>query len=84
MHNENEFCINFESFKWTSAKGAILVIRMNYFNKEDHRLEALKGSSVKDIVEYEHELESAKEILTNVEINQRKLFVGIEQGTGKM
>lgn len=34
-------------------------------------------------MEYEYELASVKEILVNVEVNQKKLFVGIEQGTGE-
>ena len=51
-------------------------IRMNYFNKEDLRFEVLIVINVKDTVEHEHELESAKETPGNTEFNQRKLFLG--------
>ena len=43
----------------------------------------LKGISVNGAAECECELASAKETLGNAEANQRKAFVGIEQGTGK-
>ena len=43
----------------------------------------LKGISVNDTIEYECELGSVKWMLGNVEVNQRKMFVGIEQVTGK-
>ena len=43
----------------------------------------LKRISVNDAVEHEYELASTKEILGNTEVNQRKMFIGIEQGTGK-
>ena len=34
-------------------------------------------------MEHEHELENVRETLANVEVNNKKLFVGIEQGIGK-
>ena len=52
-------------------------IRMNCCSKEDLRSEALKGISIKDIVEHEHELASVKEMLGNAEVNQRNLFLGM-------
>ena len=56
---------------------------MNYCNKEDLTSEVLKGISIKDIAECECELSSAKEMIGNVGVNQRKLFLVTEQGTGK-
>ena len=82
-HDENELGIKFVSFKWTYAKGIMNATRMDYCNKEDLRFEVLKVMSVNDAVEHEHELESAKEMLGNAEVNQIKVFVGIEQEAGK-
>ena len=56
---------------------------MNYCDKEDLRFEVLKGISVHGTMEHEYELESTKEMLVSVEVNQRTIFVGIEQGIGK-
>ena len=79
--NENELGIKFVSFKWTSAKGIINAIIMNYYKKEDLQFVVLRGISINDALEHEHELEIVKETLHNAEVNQRKVFVGIEQGT---
>ena len=54
------------------------VARMNYFNEEDLRCQVLKGIIVDDVAQHEHELESAKEVLGNVEANQTKESLGIE------
>ena len=56
---------------------------MNYYDKEDLIFEVLTGISVKDATEHERELASVKEMLGNGEVNQRNLFVEIEQVTGK-
>ena len=56
---------------------------MNYCNKVDLRFEFLKGMKIDDTVEHGDDMSSAKEMLINVEINNRKLFVGIEPGMGK-
>ena len=48
------------------------------------RFEVLKGISTDEKIEDECELASSKEMLANVEVNQKKLFAGTEQGTGKM
>ena len=82
-HNENELGIKFVSFKWTSAKGTMNAIRIKYHNKDNLRFKVLIGMDINDTIEDEHELASMKEMLKNVEVNQRKVFVGIEQGTGK-
>ena len=83
VFHDNEMGIKYVSFKWTSSKGIINAIRMNYYNKDDLHFEVLKGINIHDEMEYEYELASVKEILMNVEVNQKKLFVGVEQGTGK-
>ena len=83
-HNENDLGIEFVSFKWTSAKGIVNSTSMNCHNKEELRFEVLKGISINDEVEYESELVSTKETLENAEVNQRKVFVGIEKRTGKI
>ena len=56
---------------------------MNYHNRDDLRFEVLKGISAHDRMECECELARVKEILANAEVNKKKLFVGIEQDTGK-
>ena len=48
---------------------------MNYCNKVDLRFEFLKGMKIDDTVEHGDDMSSAKEMLINVEINNRKLFV---------
>ena len=58
-------------------------MRINYCNKEELRFEVLKGISAQDAMEHGCELGSAKETLGNAEVNQRKIFVGIDQGIGK-
>ena len=83
VHNENELGVTCVSFKWNSSKETMNAIRINYCNKEDLRFEVLKGVSVNDVVEHEHELASMKKILGDVEVNQRNLCVGIEQVKGK-
>ena len=72
------------SFKCASEKVMMNVIRMSYCNKEDLRFEFLKGISINDALEHECELASMKDALQNVEVNQRKGFLAIEQGTEKM
>ena len=76
VHNENELGVKFISFKWNSSTGIMNAIRMKHCNKECLRFEMMKGINVKDTVEHEHELESAKETPGNTEFNQRKLFLG--------
>ena len=58
--DENELEIKFVSFKWTSMKCIMNDIRMNYHNKEDLRFEVLKGISINDVSQYEHDLASVK------------------------
>ena len=45
---------------------------MNYHNKEDLRFEVLKGISAHYSMEHECKLASVKEILGNIEVNQKK------------
>ena len=56
---------------------------MSHCKKECLRFEVLKGINTHETMEHEHELISVKETLGNTEVNQRKIFAGIEQGTGK-
>ena len=79
--NENELGIKFVSFKRASAKGMMNSIRMNYCDKENLRFEVLKGISVNNALECECELTIVKEALHDEDVNQRKIFVGIEQET---
>ena len=83
-YNENDFGIKFVTFEWTSATGITNAIRMDYYKKEDLRFEVLKGIRIDDAVEHGTYLSGVKEMLRNVEINNRKVFVGIEQGIGKI
>ena len=55
-------------------------MRMNYCKKEDLLFEVLKGIRIDDTVEHGNDLSNVKEMLRNVEISNRKVFVGIEQG----
>ena len=82
--NENDIGIKYVSFKWTSAIGITNAIRINYYNKLDLRFEVLKGMTIDDTVECSNGISSAKETSMNVKINNRKLFVGIEPGMGKI
>ena len=65
VHSENELGIKFASFEWTSSTGIANSTRINCYNKEKLKFEVLKGVSIKDIVQHEHELESAKEMLAS-------------------
>ena len=60
VHDENELVIKFVSFEWTSSTRIINVITIDCCEKEDLKFEVLKGVSVKDLVEHEHELASVK------------------------
>ena len=51
---------------------------MKFHNKDDFRFEVLIGININDTIEHECELESVKETLKNVEVNQIKVFVGIK------
>ena len=83
VSNKNELGMKSVSFQWTFSKGITNAMRMNYCNKEHLRFETLKRISVHDTIEYECELESAKEKLGNAKVNQTKIFLVIEQGIGK-
>ena len=82
-HNENDLGIKFVSFKWALATGITNAARMRHHKKECLRFEVLKEIRIDDEVEYGNDLSSAKEMFRNVETNSRKVFVGIEQGSGK-
>ena len=84
MFNDKELGIKHVSFKWTTSTGIMNAIGISYCNKDDVRFEVLKGISTDEKIEDECELASSKEMLANVEVNQKKLFAGTEQGTGKM
>ena len=71
------------SFKWTSAIVITNAIRMNCCNKIDLRFEVLGGTKTDDAIECSNDVSSAKEMLVNVKMNNKKSFVGIEPGTGK-
>ena len=82
-HNENELGIKCVPFKWTSTKGMTNTIRMSYYDKDNLRFEVLIGININNTIECEYEVANVKETLKNAEVNQRKSFVGIEQGIGE-
>ena len=45
--------------------------------------EVLKGVKVEDKVEHKGETITIKQVLQKVEVNQKRIFVGIEKGLGK-
>ena len=65
-YNKNDLGIKFVSFKWTSARGIMNAMRMNYHKKEDLRFEILKRIRIDDTVEHRNDLSSVKEMLRNV------------------
>ena len=52
---------------------------MNYYEHDDLQFEALKGVDTHDKLEHEHEEVFLKETLINVEIKNKKIFIGVEQ-----
>ena len=58
-------------------------IMINYHNELDLRFEVLKGVKIDNTVEHSNDISSAKEMLMNVKINDRSLFVGIKPGMDK-
>ena len=60
VHDNNELDVKIVSFEWTSSTGIMSATKMNHCNKEDLRFEVLKGISIKDAIERECKLASAK------------------------
>ena len=56
---------------------------MNFQRENQLLFELLKGVKVEDKVEGEGENGTIKQVLQEVEVNQRRIFVGIKQGVGK-
>ena len=80
---DNKLGVRCVSFKLSTKEGIINAIRMNYQREKQLRFEVLKGVKVEDEVEYEGETGTVKQVLQKVEVNQRRIFVGIEQGVGQ-
>ena len=79
---EHELECKHASFEWTSSIGLTITVWINYYEQDGLRCETLKGVDVHDKLKYYHKESCTKEILTNVKIKNKKIFIGVEQGPG--
>ena len=75
---EKKLGLRHVSFKLSTIEEIINAIRIYFQRGNQLWFEALKGEKAEDEVEYRGEKGTIKQDLHKVEVNQRRIFVGIE------
>ena len=80
---DNNLGLRCVSFKLSAREAIMNAIRIEFQGIKQLWFEVLKGVNAEDKVECEGEKWTTKQVLHAVEVNQRRIFVGIEQGVRK-
>ena len=80
---ENELGSRCVSFRKADEESITNATRMNYHAENSLQFEVLEDARVDEQVEFNGEEVSLKKALGEVEVNQRRIFAGIEMGTEK-
>ena len=79
----NELGLRHVSFRKSNDECVVAAMRMNYYKDDELRFVVLHDAAVDDQVNYNGERGKLKRMLTKVETKQRRVFAGIETGSGK-